>query len=129
MFTFLAIAYSTTRAATQSKAFTAGRKKGGAVALEAADDSGELGGISSSGPAVIRTQPTPNTPRYHALVAAVEAGAIPASALQDRSWYADAGDNDSDDEGDASGVYGEERDDEKIAVRYNVSALAPLISF
>lgn len=86
------------------------------------DDSGELGGISPSGSGVIKTQPTPkNTPRYQALVAAVEAGAIPASALNDRTLYAEAGD-DSDDEGDSTGVYGEERDDERVSVRYNVSS-------
>ena len=116
----MAIAYSTTRAATQSKAFTAGRKKSGAIALGTPDD-GELGGVAASGPGVIRTQPTPkNTPRYQALVAAVEAGSIPASALNDRSLYMEAGD-DSDDEGDPAAVFGEERDDERVAVRYNVS--------
>jgi serine incorporator 1/3 len=130
VFTFLAIAYSTTRAATQSKAFTAGRKKGGAIALGAGDDSGELGGVASSGPGIIRTQPTPkNTPRYQALVAAVDVGAIPASALNDRTLYAEAGDTDSEDEGDSSGVFGEERDDERVAVRYNVTILAPYFPF
>ncbi|CAG7851941.1 Membrane protein TMS1 [Serendipita indica DSM 11827] len=116
VFTFVAIAYSTTRAATQSKAFSAVGKKNGAIALDG-NDSGELG--MTSGPAVITTQPAPkNTPRYQALVAAVEAGAIPASALNDRSLYAD-GDADSDDEVDVA--VGEERDDEKVAVRYNYS--------
>jgi serine incorporator 1/3 len=117
VFTFVAIAYSTTRAATLSKAFTAAPKGNGTIAL---DDSGELGGMAS-GPSVITKQPTPkNTPRYQALLAAVEAGAIPASALNDRSLYRQDGDDDSDDEGDPSAVIGEERDDERVAVKYNV---------
>ncbi|KAG8832560.1 hypothetical protein FRC17_001123 [Serendipita sp. 399] len=116
VFTFIAIAYSTTRAATLSKAFTTGSKKGGDIAL-GGDESGYVG--LNSGPPVITKQPTPkNTPRYQALVAAVEAGAIPASALNDRSLYAD--ENDSDEEGDDTAV-GEERDDEKVAVKYNYS--------
>ncbi|KAG8783374.1 hypothetical protein FRC15_005312 [Serendipita sp. 397] len=116
VFTFVAIAYSTTRAATLSKAFTTGTKKGGDIALSG-NDSRELG--LSTGPTVITKQPTPkNTPRYQALVAAVEAGAIPASALNDRTLYADGGD--SDDEGE-EGAVGEERDDEKVAVKYNYS--------
>lgn len=114
VFTFIAIAYSTTRAATLSKAFTASGKKDGAIALTG-DDSGELG-IRP-----ITSQPTPkNTPRYQALVAAVEAGAIPASALNDRSLYRQEGDIDSDDEAE-DGAVGEERDDERVRVKYNYS--------
>lgn len=123
VFTFIAIAYSTTRAATQSKAFAGGQKKA-AIAL---GDENEIGGLGS-GTSVVTTQPTPkNTPRYQALLAAVEAGAIPASALNDRGLYAEQGvDGDSDDEGD-SRLVGEERDDERVEVRYNVSATLFLV--
>ena len=93
IFTFVAIAYSTTRAATQSKAFTAGKKKQGAIALSSTPDDGELGVRP------ITTQPAPkDNPRYQAVLAAVDAGALPPSALQDRSLYRQEGDGDSDDE-------------------------------
>lgn len=68
IFTFLAIAYSTTRAATQSRALVSKGKKGGAVQLPL-DDEGhaELG--------VVNKQPgRMESPRYQALLAAVEAG-------------------------------------------------------
>jgi hypothetical protein len=65
IFTFLAIAYSTSRAATQSKALV-GSKKKGEIQLDEEHRS-ELG--------VVNTQPSrTETPRYRALVAAVEAG-------------------------------------------------------
>lgn len=67
VFTFLAIAYSTSRAATQSRALV-GKGKRGAIELPA-DPEGhaELG--------VVNTQPgRTESPRYQALVAAVEAG-------------------------------------------------------
>lgn len=103
VFTFLAIAYSTSRAATQSRALSGKGKKGGAVQLPV-DDSvhAELG--------VVSTQPSrTETPRYQALLAAVEAGAIPASALDDE-------DEDEDEED-----IGETRDDERSGTRYNYS--------
>lgn len=108
IFTFLAIAYSTTRAATQSKALVGkGGKKHGDIRLEEDSEAG------TSAP--ITTQPTGRTgsptPRYKALVAAVEAGAIPASALN--NWQ------DEDDDDDI-GPVGEERDDERTGTRYNV---------
>lgn len=68
IFTFLAIAYSTSRAATQSRALVGRGKKPGAVQLPI-DDEGhaELG--------VVNTQPgRTESPRYQALLAAVEAG-------------------------------------------------------
>jgi serine incorporator 1/3 len=71
IFTFLAIAYSTSRAATQSRALAGKGKKGGAVQLPA-DDSGhaELG--------IVNAQPgRTDSPRYQALLAAVEAGWVP----------------------------------------------------
>ncbi|KAI0067341.1 TMS membrane protein/tumor differentially expressed protein [Artomyces pyxidatus] len=104
MFTFLAIAYSTTRAATQSRALV-GKKKHGSVRLP--DDPEEGHEVS-----VVNSQPSrTETPRYQALKAAVEAGAIPASALNE--------DFDEDDEDDD--VAGDSRDDERSGTRYNYS--------
>ncbi|KIY68847.1 TMS membrane protein/tumor differentially expressed protein [Cylindrobasidium torrendii FP15055 ss-10] len=106
IFTFLAIAYSTTRAATQSKALSGKNKKAGGVQLSGPD---HLDGHAEMG--VVNTQPKKTeSPRYQALVAAVEAGAIPASALDEE---------DSDDEDDE--VVGESRDDERTGTRYNYS--------
>ncbi|KAJ7494596.1 serine incorporator/TMS membrane protein [Mycena galericulata] len=105
IFTFLAIAYSTTRAATQSRALIRKGKRGGAVQLpdDGLDGHAELG--------VVNKQPSKtDSPRYQALLAAVEAGAIPASALQEEE---------SDDEDDE--VDGETRDDERSGTRYNYS--------
>jgi hypothetical protein len=122
IFTFLAIAYSTTRAATQSRALVRKGKRGGAVQLP--DDGFE--GHAELG--VVNKQPSKtDSPRYQALLAAVEAGfvlhifllnrahfslrlsAIPASALQEE---------DSDDEDDE--IDTETRDDERTGTRYNV---------
>jgi len=98
IFTFLAIAYSTSRAATQSRALVGTGKKGGAVHLPIDDyPQSELG--------VVSTQPgRTESPRYQALLAAVQAGAIPESALQE--------DEEEDD-------YGETKDDERSGTRYN----------
>ncbi|KAL1756805.1 serine incorporator/TMS membrane protein [Schizophyllum commune] len=99
VFTFLAIAYSTTRAATQSKALV-GKNKRGAVALPDDEHHAELG--------VVNTQPSrTESPRYQALLAAVEAGAIPASALNEEE-----GDEEEEE-------LGETRDDERSGTRYN----------
>jgi serine incorporator 1/3 len=71
VFTFLAIAYSTTRAATQSRALV-GKKRDGAVHL-GGDETSLLHGHSELG--VVNTQPSrTESPRYQALLAAVEAG-------------------------------------------------------
>ncbi|KAI0925844.1 hypothetical protein AcV5_008465 [Taiwanofungus camphoratus] len=104
IFTFLAIAYSTSRAATQSRALVGKGKKSGAVQLPVDDDDhAEMG--------VVSTQPSrTESPRYQALLAAVEAGAIPASAL----------DEEEEDE-DEDEVVGETRDDERSGTRYNYS--------
>ena len=69
VFTFLAIAYSTSRAATQSRALV-GKDKKGAISLPAdAEGHAEMG--------VVSTQPgRTETPRYQALLAAVEAGYV-----------------------------------------------------
>lgn len=68
VFTFLAIAYSTTRAATQSRALVG--NKSGRIHLPTDEDGhAELG--------VVNTQPSrTETPRYQALLAAVEAGYV-----------------------------------------------------
>ncbi|KAG6820480.1 hypothetical protein H0H93_016542 [Arthromyces matolae] len=103
IFTFLAIAFSTTRAATQSRALVGKGKRSRGVEL-AGDDTGhsELGYVT--------TQPgRTESPRYQALLAAVNAGAIPASALQEE------------DEEEEEDVVGESRDDERSGTRYNYS--------
>ena len=106
IFTFLAIAYSTSRAATQSKAF-AGKKGSshtGPISLDG--ESGELA-------TVIRSQPSEEESlRRQAKMAAVQAGSLPASALEDSDQ------DDSDDEG-APGAL--DRDDERSGTRYNYS--------
>jgi len=98
--TFIAIAYSTTRAATQSRALV-GKKRHGEIQLSDSREAPEIG-IVSSQPG--RTE----TPRYQALLAAVEAGAIPASALNEDE------DEDEDEISDS-------RDDERSGTRYNYS--------
>ncbi|KAJ3971983.1 serine incorporator/TMS membrane protein [Lentinula raphanica] len=106
LFTFLAIAYSTTRAATNSRALVGKRKKVGAVHLDGPD---ALDGHAEMG--VVNTQPgRMESPRYQALVAAVEAGAIPESALHEEE-----------DEDDEDEIVGDNRDDERSGTRYNYS--------
>ncbi|PCH42227.1 hypothetical protein WOLCODRAFT_137769 [Wolfiporia cocos MD-104 SS10] len=101
LFTFVAIAYSTSRAATQSRALVGRDKKTGALQLPDDDAHAEMG--------VVSTQPSrTESPRYQALLAAVEAGAIPASAL----------DEEEEDEDEAGGEY---NDDERSGTRYNYS--------
>ncbi|KAI6102181.1 serine incorporator/TMS membrane protein [Pisolithus sp. B1] len=101
VFTFLAIAYSTSRAATQSRALVGKGRKNGGVQLPIDDSSqSEMG--------VVSTQPERmESPRYQALLAAVEAGAIPASALREE---------DDEDEDDVDTI-----DDERTGTRYNYS--------
>ncbi|KAG8895814.1 hypothetical protein FRB99_000331 [Tulasnella sp. 403] len=113
VFTFLAIAYSTSRAATQSRALV-GKKKTGAIALPHGDgDSVFENGHQNGHVGLVTTQPTKkDNPRYQAILAAVEAGAIPASALEDDRFL----DDDDDD-----GPVGDERDDEKTGTKYNYS--------
>jgi len=98
VFTFLAIAYSTTRAATQSRALVGTGKKGSAIHLPIDDEAQSEMGVVSTQPG--RTE----SPRYQALLAAVQAGAIPESAL-----YEDEEEED----------YGETKDDERSGTRYN----------
>lgn len=105
VFTFLTIAYCTSRAATQSRALV-GKRKAGPISLFT--EHGSDGDVS-----LITSQPSrTDNPRYQALLAAVEAGAIPASALEEEQ------DGDADEEG---GVVGDERDDERSGTRYDVS--------
>ncbi|KAH7915652.1 serine incorporator/TMS membrane protein [Hygrophoropsis aurantiaca] len=104
VFTFLAIAYSTSRAATQSRALVGKGKRGGSVQLPIDDSAHSEMGIVSTQPGRMES------PRYQALLAAVEAGAIPASALQEEE-------EDDDDDED----YGEAKDDERAGTRYNYS--------
>ncbi|KAH8925474.1 TMS membrane protein/tumor differentially expressed protein [Atractiella rhizophila] len=113
IFTFLAIAYSTSRAATQSKAL-AGKNKGGyerdggytkLPTGPSADDA--EGGTTHGGElGVVNKQPT----KRDALVAAVAAGSLPASALEE---------HDEDDDKDEGLGGGDERDDERTGTRYN----------
>ena len=109
LFTFVAIAYSTTRAATQGRALVGVKRKGGGgIAREDA--------LGAADAAMVTAQPVKkDSLRYQALVAAVEAGAIPASAL-----------NEMDDDEEEDAIVGEERDDERTGTRYNVRLSSPL---
>lgn len=111
IFTFLAIAYSTSRAATQSMALVgrggSGSKRSGAdgygaISLGADDDNAAEAGV-------VRTQPgRKESLRYQALQAAVSAGSLPPSALED---------SDSEDGEDGEG--GDKMDDERSGTKYN----------
>lgn len=102
LFTFLAIAYSTSRAATQSKALVG--KSSRAIALPEEVEDGEV--------RLVTNQPKGRRDemRYQAIVAAVNAGSLPASVLDEP--------DDEDDEIEAA--IGEERDDERGGTKYNV---------
>jgi hypothetical protein len=70
IFTFLAIAYSTTRAATNSRALVGKKRAAGAIQLGDEEHAGHHSEMS-----FVTTQPgRTETPRYQALLAAVEAG-------------------------------------------------------
>ncbi|KAF8526368.1 serine incorporator-domain-containing protein [Gautieria morchelliformis] len=88
-------------AATQSQALVGRHKKG---AIQFTNDMASDGGVTLITSQLSRTE----TPRYQALLVAVGAGAIPASALDEE---------DVEDEDD--GIAGEERDDECTGTRYN----------
>lgn len=109
IFTFLAIAYSTSRAATQSKALVGKGHRAGAGQIQLpsdqADEDGEV--------RLVTNQPKGRRDemRYQAIVAAVNAGSLPASVLDEPE--------DEDDEIEAA--IGEERDDERGGTKYNVS--------
>jgi hypothetical protein len=82
VFTFLAIAYSTSRAATQSRALVGKGKQVGGVHLP--EDDGVLGDHS-----LVTSQPgRTESPRYQALLAAVEAGYVPLCLSSTRTrWF------------------------------------------
>lgn len=111
LFTFLAIAYSTSRAATQSKALVGKGHRAGAGQIQLpsdqADEDGEV--------RLVTNQPKGRRDemRYQAIVAAVNAGSLPASVLDEPE--------DEDDEIEAA--IGEERDDERGGTKYNVRPL------
>jgi len=100
-FTFLAIAYSTTRAATQGSSI--GTNQSGAIRLDT--ESAEDHNLVSSEPSERRRM------RVEALQAAVEAGSLPASAL-DESDDEDVHDSTNDTA---------DKDDERGAVQYQYS--------
>lgn len=120
-FTFLAIAYSTSRAATQSKALVGKRRAEanrsssapngyGPLATHESTSEEENGGITTK-------QPTKKEDlRIQALRAAVEAGSLPASALEE-----DQDDNDDDVGSFVAGTGGDEHDDERNGTRYDYS--------
>jgi len=83
----------------------AGKDKMSGIALAGEDDLGAS--------PMVTTQPSKkDSPRYQALLAAVEVGAIPTSALHEM---------DEDEEEDT--IVGEERDDERTGTLYNVRLL------
>ncbi|KAH9949901.1 serine incorporator/TMS membrane protein [Amylocystis lapponica] len=104
VFTFLAIAYSTSRAATQSRALVGKGKKGGALQLP--DDNeghAELGVVTPSlGAWSLRAT-------RRCWLRCKRGNAIPASAL------------DEDEDEDEDEMVGEARDDERSGTRYNYS--------
>lgn len=123
IFTFVAIAYSTSRAATQSKALV-GQRRAAANSAASGDGAhtgygplattgGDVESYGATG-ATVTDQPVRKEDlRIQALRAAVEAGSLPASALED-----DADDEDDDDA--APGSKGAvENDDERMGTRYN----------
>ncbi|WVN89942.1 uncharacterized protein L203_105172 [Cryptococcus depauperatus CBS 7841] len=110
LFTFLAIAYSTSRAATQSTALVGkGRRAGssyGVITLpQDAEDEGEV--------RLVTNQPKgrKDEMRYQAILAAVNAGSLPASVL----------DEPDDDDDEIEAAIGDERDDERAGTKYNYS--------
>jgi hypothetical protein len=103
LFTFLAIAYSTSRAATQSKALVG--KKAGPIALPDTDEEGEVRLVTS------QPKGRRDEMRYQAILAAVNAGSLPASIL----------DEPEDDDDEIEAAIGEERDDERGGTKYNYS--------
>ncbi|GAA5981546.1 hypothetical protein JCM11641_004093 [Rhodosporidiobolus odoratus] len=119
VFTFLAIAYSTSRAATQSKAFAPGKGKkrpdaseGGyaAVSQDYDTEAGEMDEVVTTQPGATKKMKREETLRYQALKAAVEEGSLPASVLEE----------DSDDE-EEDALDAPVNDDERSGTRYSYS--------
>ncbi|CDZ97606.1 vacuolar transmembrane tms1p [Phaffia rhodozyma] len=117
IFTFAAVAYSTTRAATQTKVLAGQVGRKGVIRLENDEDDSEGPRGVSENELVITSQPKAvrkDGMRYQALLAAVEAGSLPASVLDEEA--------ESDDENDGnSSPVGEDRDDERNFTKYNYS--------
>ena len=113
LFTFLAIAYSTSRAATQSKALRGNKKAStldsGMGQIRLPENSGD--GDAEMGPVITQQPKRQDTLKYQALKAAVDAGSLPADALDEMS--------DSEDGNDSGAPGAEDRDDERIATKYN----------
>ena len=111
LFTFLAIAYSTSRAATQSKALVGRGHRAGAIALP--ESSTEEGAGGDGEVRLVTNQPKGRRDemRYQAILAAVNAGSLPASVL----------DEPEDDDDEIEAAIGEDRDDERGGTKYNVS--------
>lgn len=113
--TFLAMAYTTTRAATYGLALGGAAQRGNQAryAQLSTDDGAEHGLIDTSA-----SQPQSRREmRANALHAAIESGALPASALDDS-------DSDSDDDDSSSNSKKNKknpRDDERVATQYNYS--------
>ncbi|TIB80660.1 TMS membrane protein/tumor differentially expressed protein [Wallemia mellicola] len=108
LFTLLAVAYSTTRAATQSKALVGKNKKRVEIT------GGEYEALNDNADVVSSQPKQSDNIRTQALMAAVEAGSLPASALDD----AEAAEEEDEDH-DAGEL--NENDDEKSGTKYNYS--------
>ena len=108
LFTFIAIAYSTSRAATQSRALVGKNQKGGSITLptDSTEDDGEVRLVTS------QPKGRRDEMRYQAILAAVNAGSLPASVLDEPE---------QDDEDEIEATVGEERDDERGGTKYNYS--------
>ncbi|GAA5821009.1 hypothetical protein JCM11251_001918 [Rhodosporidiobolus azoricus] len=126
VFTFLAIAYSTSRAATNSKAFAPGKSaKGGKIRLDGPEgflgndfadaESGEMDEVVTTQPGATKKMDRTQTLRYQALKAAVEEGSLPASVLNEPE-----SDDEDEDSGSAS-PSSPYNDDERTGTRYNYS--------
>ena len=109
LFTFLAIAFSTSRAATQSTALVGKGHRAGAGVIslpsDSVDEDGEVRLVTS------QPKGRRDEMRYQAILAAVNAGSLPASVL----------DEPEDDDDEIEATIGEERDDERAGTKYNYS--------
>ncbi|KAI9309173.1 serine incorporator/TMS membrane protein [Cunninghamella echinulata] len=104
IFTFLAVAYSTSRAATQGGTFVKKR----AHLHDDIDITSAVPLMANQVDAGVQRMSTQGTSREH-LIAAVESGALPRSALND----------DDDDDDDMSGI--DDKDDERYGAVYSYS--------
>ncbi|TIB06141.1 hypothetical protein E3P96_00726 [Wallemia ichthyophaga] len=117
LFTLLAIAYSTTRAATQSKALVGKNKS--KIEISGGEFHALENDTNDANENVISNQPkSSDNIRTQALLAAVEAGSLPASALQDAQ---DEAENENENDHDEDVINSEANDDEKSGTKYNYS--------